>query len=283
MANDAPQQEVDPMIPDRYRVQRVVRETADTFTLHLTKAGDEPVPPFEPGQFNMVYVFGIGEVPISISGDPKAQDSLVHTVRAVGAVTRAVCAMQQGDTVGVRGPFGEGWPVREARGHDVLLAAGGLGMAPLRPALYHLLSHRDEYGRIALLYGARTPGDLLFRHELEKWRSRLDADVVVTVDSSPSGWHGNVGVVTSLISRVQFEPERTTAMICGPEVMMRFTSMELLRLRVHAERIHVSMERNMKCGIGLCGHCQYGPFFVCREGPVFRYSRIRGWLGKREI
>jgi NAD(P)H-flavin reductase len=283
MANHAPLQVIEPMSPALYRIQRVVRETADAVTLRLLRNDARPVPAFTPGQFSMVYVFGIGEVPISISGDPGERDTLVHTVRAVGPVTRALCAMKKGDTVGVRGPFGRGWPVTEATGHDVLLAAGGIGMAPLRPAFCHLLSHRDDYGRVALLYGARSPGDLLFLHELEKWRNRLDADVLVTVDSAPSAWRGNVGVVISLISRALFEADRTAAMICGPEVMMRFTSMELLRHQVHPDRIFVSMERNMKCGIGLCGHCQFGPVFVCRDGPVLPYSRIREWLGKREI
>ncbi len=283
MADDARQSLLDPMLPDLYRVRRVVRETADTFTLHLLQAYGKPIPCFEPGQFNMLTVFGIGEVPVSISGDPTENQVLTHTVRAVGPVTRAICALKQGDLVGARGPFGKGWPVMEALGHDVVLAAGGLGMAPLKPAVLHLLAHRDDYGRVALVYGARSPSDLLFRHELEKWRARLDVDVAVTVDRAPSGWHGNVGVVTSLVAKAQFDPEKTTAMVCGPEVMMRFTTMELLRQDVCAERIFVSMERNMKCGIGICGHCQFGPFLVCREGPVFPLLRIRDWLGRREI
>ncbi|MHC1744489.1 MAG: FAD/NAD(P)-binding protein [Syntrophobacteraceae bacterium] len=283
MTDDAPLRSLDAMLPDLYRVRRVVRETADTFTLRLLRADGKLTPCFEPGQFNMLYGFGIGEVPISISGDPSENDALTHTVRAVGSVTRAICAMKQGDTIGVRGPFGRGWPVIEAQGHDVVLAAGGLGMAPLRPAVLHLLAHRDDYGRVALVYGARSPDDLLFRNELEKWRGRLDADVAVTVDSAPSGWHGNVGVVTNLLSKAHFDPERTTAMVCGPEVMMRFATMELLRHDVSAERVFVSMERNMKCGVGLCGHCQFGPFVVCREGPVFPLSRVQSWLGRREV
>ncbi len=271
------------MIPDLYHVQQVVRETADTVTLHLLREDGKSTPAFLPGQFNMVYVFGVGEVPVSISGDPSDTQVLMHTVRAVGAVTRAICGLKPGDRVGVRGPFGKGWPVREARGQDVLLAAGGLGMAPLRPALAHFLSHRDTYGRVALLYGARSPGDLLFVREIDIWRDRLDADLMVTVDSAPKGWQGNVGVVTALIGRLQLAAERTMAMICGPEVMMRFTVMEFLKQGVHADRIFVSMERNMKCGIGLCGHCQFGPMLVCRDGPVFPYSRIRKWLGKKEL
>lgn len=283
MRDITPRQSLDPMLPELYRVQRVVRETADTSTLHLLNAEGKPTSRFLAGQFNMLYVFGIGEVPISISGDPGETDVLTHTVRAVGPVTRAICALKPGDAVGIRGPYGKGWPVTEAKGHDVVLAAGGLGMAPLRPAVLHLLDHRKDYGRVTLVYGARTPSDLLFRPELDKWRRRLDAEVLVTVDSAPTGWHGNVSVVTGLISEAHFDPERTIAMVCGPEVMMRFTTMELRRHNVSDAHIYVSMERNMQCGIGLCGHCQFGPFFVCREGPVFPLSRIKSWLGRREI
>lgn len=283
MVSDASLQAVDAMTPELYQVRGVARETADTVTLWLRRKDGRPIPSFLPGQFNMIYVFGIGEVPVSISGDPGETRALTHTVRAVGAVTRAICTMKPGDVVGVRGPFGNGWPVLEAQGHDVLLAAGGLGMAPLRPALCQILSHRDAYGRVALLYGARSPSDLLFLKELEAWRGRLDVDIQVTVDSASKGWHGNVGVVTTLIARLQFEAEKAVAMICGPEVMMRFTVMELLKQRVNAGRIFVSMERNMKCGIGMCGHCQFGPMMVCRDGPVLAYPRVREWLAKREL
>lgn len=238
---------------------------------------------FRPGQFTMLYVFGVGEVPISISGDPARSDVLVHTVRAVGTVTRAMAALKLGSTVGVRGPFGSAWPVEQARGKDVVIAAGGIGLPPLRPAIYHLLTHRREYGRVALLYGARTPRDLLYTRELEEWRGRFDLDVQITVDAAQEDWRGNVGVVTTLFPKVEFDPDKTVAMMVGPEIMMRFTALELLKRGVTEDALFISMERNMRCGLGYCGHCQYGPTFVCKDGPVFPYSRLAWLLGKREV
>ena len=270
------------MVPDLYVIQKVRKETDDTFTLELQEKSGRHTPSYAPGQFNMVYVFGVGEIPISISGDP-ASPVLVHTTRAVGTVTRVMARLRRGDMVGLRGPFGTGWPVREARGHDVVIVAGGIGLAPLRPTLYEVLSHRDEFGKVVLLYGTRTPSDILFREELEQWRARFDLEVHVTVDRADSGWRGNVGVVTALIHKSPFDPEKTIAMVCGPEIMMRFTALEMQKRGVNSDSIYLSMERNMKCGIGLCGHCQFGPFFVCKDGPVFRYSRIKGLMVKREI
>lgn len=273
----------DPMLPTPYRVLKVNRETADTFTLALTPAAGKPDFRFAPGQFNMLYVFGVGEVPISISGDADKPETLVHTVRAVGAVSRAVCALKKGEALGVRGPFGVPWPVAAAPGWDVLVIAGGLGLAPVRPAVYHLLARRPQYGNLELIYGARTPEDLVYRQELERWRGRFDFRVHVTVDTAKGDWRGNVGVVPNLISRARFDPEHTMALICGPGVMMRFTVQELLNRGVKMENIYVSMERNMKCGLGLCGHCQLGPVFVCKDGPVFSYDRVRDWFVMREV
>ncbi len=273
----------EPLAPYPYRVLHVVRETADTFTLTLAPAAGDQGFAFTPGQFNMLYVFGVGEVPISISGDPARAEVLVHTVRAVGAVTRAICGLKKGGVLEVRGPYGEPWPVAQAAGMDVLVIAGGLGLAPLRPAVYHLLARRPEYGNLELIYGARTPADLLYRKELEGWRGRFDFRVHVTVDTARGEWRANVGVVTNLISRARFDPVHTLALICGPEVMMRFTVHELLSQGVKMENIYLSMERNMKCGLGLCGHCQLGPFFVCKDGPVFRYDRLRDWFLTREV
>ncbi len=262
------------------RVTRVRRETADTWTLTLDPGGAFV---FAPGQFNMLYAFGVGEVPISISGDPSASDTLTHTIRAVGPVTRALCRMKPGDLVGVRGPFGTAWPVDQGKGLDVVIVAGGIGLAPLRPALYALLRQREEYGKIVLLYGARSPQDLLYRRELERWRGRFDLVVEVTVDHADPSWRGHVGVVTRLIPEVSFDPWNTLALVCGPEVMMRFTVQALLDRRVPAENIYLSMERNMQCGVGLCGHCQFGPYFVCKHGPVFSYPQVSPFFGKREV
>jgi NAD(P)H-flavin reductase len=255
----------------------------ETFTLELVPENGAAGLSFAPGQFTMLYVFGVGEVPISISGDPARPQTLIHTVRAVGTVTRALQQVKRGNVVGVRGPFGSSWPLEEARGNDVVLVAGGIGLAPLRPALYSLLSQRDKYGRILLLYGARTPQDVLYAREIEQWRGRFDLDVEVAVDSASDAWRGQVGVVTTFIPKALFDPFNTVAMLCGPEVMMRFTVLELQRRGVEAEHIFVSMERNMKCAIGFCGHCQFGPTFICKDGPVLRHDRLQPWFGKREI
>lgn len=278
-----PQLPVEPMLPDPWRIGKVRKETADTFSLELAPVGEARPFVFSPGQFNMLYVFGVGEVPISISGNPEEGSPLIHTTRVVGTVTRAMGKLKAGDVLGVRGPYGSGWPVEEAKGRDVVIVAGGLGLAPLRPLLYHLLAHRSDYGEIALLYGTRTPQDRLFRPELRSWGVRRDIQTHVTVDRAVGRWRGNVGVVTKLIAHAQFDPSNTAAFVCGPEVMMRFTLQELQRRGVTPERIHLSLERNMKCAIGFCGHCQYGRTFVCKDGPVFRYDQVKSMLNVREL
>lgn len=272
-----------PMHPQPYEVRQVHRETHDVFTLELEPAGGAAPLAFGPGQFTMLYAFGMGEVPISISGDPAESAMLVHTIRAVGTVTRALERCRKGDALGVRGPFGTCWPVDEAAGKDLVLVAGGIGLAPLRPVLYRLLAQRERYGRIALLYGTRTPEDIIYRDELEEWRGRLDLNVQVTVDRAGSEWRGNVGAVTTLLDRAEFDPTNTVAMFCGPELMMRFTILALMKRGLRAEQMYLSMERNMKCGLGLCGHCQLGPFFICKDGPVFPFDRVKWLFGKGEI
>lgn len=274
---------VDAMRPILYRVQRMRREMADTFTLELEPEDASEIPPFATGQFNMLYVFGVGEIPISISGDPARRRPLVHTTRAVGTVSKAMRELKVGDVIGVRGPFGSHWPIEHAEGKDVVIVAGGIGMAPLRSAMYSITAQREKYAKVVLLYGARTPSEMLYRRELENWRAHFDLEVHVTVDRATGIWHGSVGVVTRLISRAPFDPLNTLAFVCGPEVMMRFTAAELEKRGVAAEQIYISMERNMKCAIGLCGHCQYGPYFVCKNGPVFRYKDVQQLLVKRGI
>lgn len=273
----------DPMLPTPYRVEKVSKETLDTFTLALQPVDGSAIAAFAPGQFNMLYLFGLGEVPISISGDPSNKQSLIHTIRAVGSVTRPMGQLKRGDVLGVRGPFGNPWPVEEAKGNDVVLVTGGLGLAPLRPVLYHLFANREQYGKITLLYGARRPKDLLYRRSLDKWQRQSDIEVVYTVDAAASDWRGNVGVVTTLISKTRFDSVQTMAMICGPEIMMRYVILELEKRGVAAENIFISMERNMKCAIGFCGHCQFGSTFVCKDGPVFRYDRIRQFFEMRGV
>lgn len=273
----------DPMAPTLCRIERIHNDTYDTFTLEIIPDDPKKGFAFAAGQFNMLYVFGVGEVPISISGDPTKPSVLIHTIRSVGSVTAALRKLKQGDTVGVRGPFGKPWPVSAGIGKDVVLITGGIGLAPLRPVLYEMSAHRAQYQQIVLLYGARTPDDILYRKEVEKWRGRLDLDVHVTVDRATPDWHGDVGVVTTLIPKATFNSENAIAMICGPEIMMRFTVIGLQKVGMKPEQIYLSMERGMKCGIGLCGHCQHGASFICKDGPVYRYDQIAEHLGKREL
>jgi NAD(P)H-flavin reductase len=229
----------------------------------------------------MVYAFGVGEVPISVSGATGRPEPVILTVRAVGAVTEAICGRRLGTVLGLRGPFGTSWPVEAAAGGDVVVVAGGIGLAPLRPVVLHALERRGEYGEIVVLYGARTPTDLLYRGQLDSWREA--ATVAVTVDAAAAGWHGNVGVVPKLIPRAVFDPARATAFVVGPEIMMRFTVEARLGRGLPPERIFVSLERNMRCGLGHCGHCQLGPTLVCRDGPVYSHAVARPWLEVREL
>jgi len=270
------------MTPALYRVDRVRREMQDTCTLDLSPANGGPGPAFLPGQFNMLYVFGVGEVPISISGDPTRPESMAHTVRGVGSVTEAIARLKKGEALGVRGPFGQGWPVEKAAGKDVLIIAGGIGLAPLRPVIYSVLASPERFGRLIVLYGARSPAEVLYARELARWRRR-GAQVSATVDRSDDGWEGEVGVVTKLIPAASFDPENTAAFICGPEIMMRFTLKELEQAGVADSSIYVSMERNMKCAVGFCGHCQFGPTFLCKDGPVFPYDQVKSLLLTREV
>jgi len=232
---------------------------------------------FAAGQFNMLYLPKYGEVAISISSDPEQVGTLTHTIRFVGSVTNAFSRLTAGAMVGVRGPFGHGWPLAEARGRDVVLAAGGIGMAPLRPAIYHILHHRQDYGRVILLYGARTPDDLLFMDEMAAWEEQ-GIESMITVDRADEHWQGSVGVVPMLFYRMRVEPENTFVLSCGPEIMMRFVVYEALARRIPTNRIYLSLERNMKCGMGLCGRCQHGPYFVCQDGPVFRFDAIEPYF-----
>jgi anaerobic sulfite reductase subunit B len=268
------------MVPAPFRVARREQNTADTWTLELEPRSGAG-PSIAPGQFMMVYAFGVGEAPISVSGPPERPGPVVLTVRSVGAVTAAVCSAGTGTTLGLRGPFGEPWPVRDARGGDVVVMAGGIGLAPLRPVVLQVLAERAAYGTVSVLYGARTPGDLLYTELFDEWRRTLDLGV--TVDTAGPGWAGRVGVVTKLLSEARFDPGRTTAFVCGPEIMMRFAVRALLDRGLRAERILISMERHMDCGIGLCGHCQLGPTLICRDGPVYRYSTLASLLEVREL
>lgn len=265
--------------PVPYRVTDRRDETGDTVTLELANA-DEPLPEFRPGQFAMLTAYGIGEVPISLSGGGIG-GRLTHTLRRVGAVTAALHACEPGEYVGVRGPFGTEWDVASARGRDVIVVAGGIGLAPLRPAVEALVARRADFGRIAVLVGARTPSDLLYPDDLRRWER--DAQVAVIVDRPAKDWAGDVGLVTTLIPRAAVDPAGTAAFVCGPEVMMRFVAEALIGRGVRGSGIRVSLERDMRCGAGWCGHCQLGPLLLCRDGPVFRYDEVEPLLRVREL
>jgi len=272
-----------PYAPRPFVVRERIQETPDTVTLRL-----EPKVPgdrltFKGGQFNMVYVYGVGESAISISGDTTHPEELVHTVRAVGKVTNALAAMTPGSVVGIRGPYGQGWPLDSARGRDVVVIAGGLGLPPLRPSVYELFRHRDAFGRIEIIYGARTPKDLVFAEEVRTWLQRSDLRIQVTVDAAGREWYGDVGVVTTRLPAARFDAANTTAFVCGPEIMMRLTAQALAERGVPKEAIWISMERNMKCALGFCGHCQYGPSFICRDGPVLSYQALAPLLAIKEV
>lgn len=268
-----------PYVPVPMAIASAVRELDGVFTYMFEVPGSFA---FRPGQFNMLYVHGVGEVPISISGDPAEPRRLVHTIRAVGTVTRAMEQLGQGSVVGVRGPYGSAWPIGDAKGRDVLVIAGGLGLAPLRPVILHVLANRADYGRVTILYGARSPAELLYRHELERWRGRFDCRVEAIVDRAGRDWFGPVGVVTRLLDDVPVERD-DAVFVCGPEIMMRFVVRELEKRGVPREAIWLSVERSMKCGVGLCGHCQLGGTFACKDGPVFRFDRVAPLLLVREL
>ncbi len=272
----------DPMLPRPFRVVETRLDTRDTVTLSLEPVEGPPLA-FAAGQFTMLLSFGVGEVPISISADPTRPGPLLHTIRDVGSVTHSLVGAEPGTIVGVRGPFGTGWEVSDGRGGDVVLVAGGIGLAPLRPALLEVIAQRDDYRRVVLLYGARSPEDVLFGGELKQWAEQHRISVEVTVDYGPPSWRGRVGLVTNLIPRAGFDPANTLALVCGPEVMMRYGAAALADRGVAASRIRLSLERNMKCGIGLCGHCQLREQLICVDGPVFTYGRLAPLLDVREL
>jgi sulfhydrogenase subunit gamma (sulfur reductase) len=230
----------------------------------------------DPGQFLEVSVFGVGEAPISISSSPsRSNGSFELCVRRAGEVTSALHGLHAGDAIGVRGPFGHGFPIQQFRGKDLLLAPGGLGLAPLRSLIQQVLDERKHFGRVTLLYGARHPSELLFTDELEDWAKRGDLEVHLTVDRPDEGWTGNVGVITTLFPKVQLHPRNTVAVTVGPPVMYRFVLIELLAKGIPEGNIWLSLERRMKCGVGKCGHCQMDHIFTCQDGPVFSYDSIK--------
>jgi NAD(P)H-flavin reductase len=274
---------LDPMMTHPVMIRKVMWENDDTFTLTLDMNSALNGFSFLPGQFNMLYVYGIGEAAISISSDPTRTGTLDHTIHRVGTITTALSRKKRGDVIGIRGPFGSSWPLDVAKGKDVCIVTGGIGLAPLRPVIYSMLKKREEYGRIMILYGGRSPLDLLYRVELERWEDEKNVEVLVTVDRGDSSWKGHIGVVTSLLSYIKLDTQNTIAYVCGPEIMMKYTIDELERRGLPLDQVYISMERNMKCAVGFCGHCQYGPTFICKDGPVFPLPRIRSLLDRKEL
>jgi NAD(P)H-flavin reductase len=266
------------MLPSPHVVVSTAWETADTATLVVRPVGDSPPFPFAAGQVSMLYAFGVGEVPISISSHPASSSSHWYTIRQAGAVTAALTRLEPGDVLGVRGPFGQPWPLdATTAGDDILLVAGGIGLAPLRAAVVHVLAHRHRYRRAIVVYGARTPADLIFRDDLRTWAARSDLELAVTVDAGDDAWQGHVGLVTERLP-TDLDARATNVMVCGPEMMMRATVAHLAERGLPRERIWLSLERNMLCGVGLCGHCQLGPYFVCVDGPVLRADHVAPYL-----
>ena len=275
----------DTWVPVPARILGIKYENINTYTIRL-RIEDEATREayrWAPGQFNMLYVAGVGEAALSISSDPENHAELEHTIRAVGSVTRAIKRLGEGAVVGLRGPFGTSWPTKDIEGKIVVMVAGGIGLAPLRPRIYWLLHHRGRCKRAILLYGCRSPADRVFAAELEEWEREGTIDVLVTVDNATGGWTGPVGVVTHLLRRIRVDAANTTVMVCGPKILNRAASWQFLQLQVRPEQVYVSLERNMNCGFGQCGHCQYGAKFVCRDGPVFRFADIADIFAKEEI
>jgi len=264
--------------PFMARITFIKKETYDTSTYGLQLKENTGFS-FLPGQFNMVGIPGVGEAPISFSSDPGEKNKFEHTIRAVGRVTQTIARYKEGDGLQIRGPYGRGWPLEDAQGKNILVVAGGIGLAPLRGFLLQVWKDRNDFGKVVILYGARTPEDLLFREELPLWRKKPNTQLLLTVDEVPprTRWEENRGVVTTLFDRMEVSPDNTLALVCGPEIMMRFVVVGLLQRGYPASNLYLSLERRMKCGVGQCGHCQIGPKYVCRDGPVFPYTEIRSF------
>jgi len=253
-----------------------------TYWLRFTDPDLQEKFTFRPGQFNLLSVPGYGEAAISISSDSLDKDKVGHTIRLAGNVTQAIGRLKVGDTVGVRGPYGSHWPIEEHIGKDIYIAAGGVGLPPLRPMLYHIMHNRQDFGKVVLIYGARGPQDLQFQDEYERWK-QADIDMMVTVDRADENWTGLVGVVPMMFYHLRMDRRNSAVFTCGPEIMIHFVVYEALARRVPADNIYVSLERNMKCGFGSCGHCQLGPYFVCKDGPVFTYEALAPYFNVEDF
>lgn len=278
---------LDKSVPFEALIKWIKKETRDTSTYALKISDSEIQKAFsyKPGQFSMLSVGGIGEAPISISSAPSDHD-MTYTIRVAGDVTTAISRLSAGDAIGIRGPFGKGWPLDEIYDSELLLIAGGLGIAPLRPVIREVLKkHKKNFTkrRPVIIYGSKTPKDIVFRNEFPAYRELFDVSMIVNFADPEEYWKGQIGIVTDSLKKISFNPLNAIAFICGPEVMMQAAAKELVIAGVPGEKIFVSLERNMNCGIGICGHCMFGPKFVCKDGPVFRLTEIEDLFGVKEI
>lgn len=268
--------------PNPYQPQEAVileriQETSDLFTLRL-KFTDQEIQDnyeFEPGQFNMLYLYGVGEIAISIVSDPEDSHVIDHTIRVLGRVTRGMEKLQAGDRIGLRGPYGRGWPMLESTDRDIVIVTGGLGCAPVVSAINYIAQRRNQFDRLNIVQGVKHSSDLIWKERYDNWRELPDTKVLLAADVGESLWPWHVGPVTVLFDQLEFDPDNVSVMICGPEGMMRATCYHMLGKKVDASQLFLSMERNMQCAIGHCGHCQYGSSFICKDGPVISYDKIR--------
>ena len=272
---------INPYLPAEAEIVERIQESPTIFTLRLRFTDPElhNTYSFEPGQFNMVYLYGVGEVPISIVSDPEDEHLYDHTIRIVGRVTRGLAQLKQGDNVGIRGPFGRGWPLAQAQGRDVLIVTGGLGCAPVVSVINYVIKRRPRFGRLTIMQGVKHSDDLLWRERYRQWGELANTQVIVAADKGGQQWPWRIGRVIEMFNDIQLEPHQTIAMMCGPEGMMKAAVDRLLARGVAETMLFLSMERNMQCAIGHCGHCQYGGRFVCKDGPVFSFGQIKTLMG----
>jgi len=268
------------LTPTPAEILDIIPETPDTKTFYFKPKArlEEP----KPGQFTEIYIPGVGEAPVSVSG-MEPDGVIIQTIRSIGTLTEYLFKLGRGDLIGIRGPYGKGWPIEKLKDKDVLIVGGGIGLAPLRPVIREVEKNRRDYGRLSILYGARNPSLLLYRYEFDEYRKIPNSELLLTVDRADETWTGNVGVVTQLIPKASVDPRNAVALVCGPEIMMRFTVKALEKQGFKENQIYLSLERRMKCGVGLCGHCQVGPYFVCRNGPVFPYWMIKKYFWVDQI
>ena len=271
------EQAINHYMPHEAIILERIQEGPNLFTLRMkfTDPDIQDVYEFEPGQFNMLYLYGVGDVPISIVNDPLDSHIIDHTIRVVGRVTRGIDKLKAGDRIGLRGPYGRGWPMQQSKGKDIVIVTGGLGCAPVVSVINYIEQRREEYGRLNIVQGVKHTADLIWQDRYDKWRQLPNTRVMLAADVGEALWPWHVGPVTSLFDQLMFNPDNVAVMMCGPEGMMRVVCRHMLDKGVPDSQLFLSMERNMQCAIGHCGHCQYGSKFICKDGPVFSYDEVR--------